>query len=656
MPSSGSRRFTFFRPSGLRSLALSAAVAALLALFWWLAVSASRVKSQTSDELPHIAAGYVFDRFGDFRMHSENGALPQRLYGLPGLAADARFPTDAGRWSVSKYWQLAWDYFYALDNPTDRIVQQARALNVLFGVALGLLIFCLTRTRFGPLGGLLALGFYVLAPNFLAHSALATSDLCAAFFLTLAPWLFWRHLEKRDLPSGLLAGLVSGLTLVAKFNGLLLAPIYAVLLLVDAWLRSAPPVPSGPASAPPSSSPRPVLRRFTVNAGLAVLQGLAAVVVIWAFFNFRFSARGPSTPELVRFAWSWDEMLPALGLKRVFVETALQCHLLPEAWLYGLTNVLAGEAARPSFFAGEIGLHGWWQFFPALFLTKTTLPLLGALFLTLIAGLMAWRQSPGPVRRTAFLVACPLLVTAAVVWIVALRSNLNIGDRHILAVYPALFVALGLLATRRWLLVAGLALLACHTAASFAIRPHYLANFNSLAGGPTHAYRLFVDSSLDWGQDLPVLRDWLIEHRRPGEKFYLGYFGSAWPPHYGVRPTFFLPASTYVVRPPYTPYDLSPGLYCVSATILSEVYSRYRGPWTPEFETRWQQVRSAPLTDDTYPDYDELRFARLCKYLQGREPDSHAGYSILIFRLTTEDLRAALEAPVTGAYHLRSYK
>jgi len=234
MSQPGPSRFTFFRQPGPQTLLTAVAVAGFLALFWWLAVSASRVKSQTSDELPHIAAGYVFDRFGDFRMHPENGNLPQRLYGLPGLAADARFPMDAERWSVSRYWQLAWDYLYALNNPTDRIIQQARSLNALVGAALGLLIFVLARARFGVGGGLLALAFYALAPNFLAHSALATSDVCAAFFLTLAPWVFWRHLEKRDLASGLLAGLVSGLTLVAKFNGLLLAP-----------------------STPPSSSPMP---------------------------------------------------------------------------------------------------------------------------------------------------------------------------------------------------------------------------------------------------------------------------------------------------------------------------------------------------------------------------------------------------------------
>jgi 4-amino-4-deoxy-L-arabinose transferase-like glycosyltransferase len=634
----GPRRSLSFGPPGLRSLVLTAAVTALLGLFWWLAVSASRVKSQTSDELPHIAAGYAYDRFGDFRIQPENGNLPQRLYGLPGLAAGARFPLDAERWSVSQYWHLAWDYFYALDNPTDRIVQQARSINALIGAALGLLIFLLARARFGDAGGLLALGFYVLAPNFLAHSALATSDVCATFFLTLSPWLFWRHLEKRDWPSGALAGLVSGLTLVAKFNGLLLAPIYALLIIADVWLRA-------------DSSAR--IRRLITGFALAVAQAAAGIFVVWAFFNFRFSGRGPGMPELISYSWAWAEMFPSLGAKRVVIEAALRWHLMPEAWLYGLTNVLAGETVRPAFLAGEHSQRGWWQFFPTLFVTKTPLALLGAFLLALGAGVFAWRRASALTRQAWLVAACPLSVTALVVWGTALLSHLNIGDRHILAIFPPLFVALGILASRRLLIVA-LALLAGHAAASFAIRPHYLAYFNALAGGPENAYRLFSDSSLDWGQDLPTLRTWLASSRHPGEKFYLGYFGSAWAPHYGVRPDYFLPTANYIVRPPQVPYALEPGLYCISATVLNEVYSIHRGPWTSDQEAKWQRWRTVPPTRDEFSEFDLLRFARLCKFLQLRPTDANAGYSILIFRLSAAELRSALEGPVTGAYHLRA--
>jgi hypothetical protein len=44
-------------------------------------------------------------------------------------------------------------------------------------------------------------------------------------------------------------------------------------------------------------------------------------------------------------------------------------------------------------------------------------------------------------------------------------------------------------------------------------------------------------------------------------------------------------------------------------------------------------------------DFDQLRLARLCAYLRRREPDDQIGYSILIFRLSDEDVRDALNGP-----------
>ena len=43
----------------------------------------------------------------------------------------------------------------------------------------------------------------------------------------------------------------------------------------------------------------------------------------------------------------------------------------------------------------------------------------------------------------------------------------------------------------------------------------------------------------------------------------------------------------------------------------------------------------------------ELRFARLCAYLRQREPDNHVGYSILIYRLTCDELDQALRGEPT---------
>jgi len=612
-----------------RAALTTAAVATLLALFWWQAVSAALHESPTSDELPHITAGYAFDRFGDFRMQPENGVLPQRLFGLPSVADGARLPLDPALWRQSTYWQVAWDFFYGNNNLTDWIVLRARALNALFGVALGGFIFFVARRWYGRAGALLALGFYVFAPNFLAHAGFATSDLAAAFCLPLASWLFWRHLERRDAASGALAALGSGLALTAKFNGILIAPIYLLLIVADA------------ASAPGAAGRR--LRRFATGGGLAAIQAVAAGGFVWLCFNLRFSPRGPGTPEFERFAWAWSEMLAPLGWKRTVLEAAVRAHLLPEAWLYGLTNVLAGEIGRPEFLAGEHASRGWWLFFPVLFLVKTPLPTLGAL--ALAAFVAARRLQHETWRRIA-----PIAIPALVFWAFALVSRINIGDRHILPVYPALFIALGGLARHRIAFGLGAALALANAAVSTGVRPHYLAAFNSLAGGPAHAYRIAADSSLDWGQDLPALREWIEANRRPGEKIYLGYFGSAWPPAYGVRPNYFLPSQTYLVRPPLAPYAFEAGLYCVSATILDEIYSPYPGPWRAEWERAYRAGQGAP---DRFEEFDRLRFARLCKFLQQRKPDGFAGYSILIFRLDAGELRQVLDGPVTTTHRMR---
>ena len=72
---------------------------------------------------------------------------------------------------------------------------------------------------------------------------------------------------------------------------------------------------------------------------------------------------------------------------------------------------------------------------------------------------------------------------------------------------------------------AALILLAWHAAESLAIRPDYLAWLNELAGGPSQGYKHLADSSLDWGQDLPALKDWLDrEGLQRGDGVYLSYF------------------------------------------------------------------------------------------------------------------------------------
>src|SRR5205823_2738475 len=117
-----------------------------------------------------------------------------------------------------------------------------------------------------------------------------------------------------------------------------------------------------------------------------------------------------------------------------------------------------------------------------------------------------WALAPRSRRWRLCYRLVPLAILLAIYWGFAIGSHLNIGHRHILITYPIIYILAGATALgfrRIWLTAAVVAVLGWHAAISIAFRPDYLAYFNPLLGGPTRAYEHLIDSSLDWGQDLP---------------------------------------------------------------------------------------------------------------------------------------------------------
>ena len=134
--------------------------------------------------------------------------------------------------------------------------------------------------------------------------------------------------------------------------------------------------------------------------------------------------------------------------------------------------------------------------------------------------------------------------------------------------------------------VATVALLAWHVGESVAIRPNYLAYFNQLAGGPSQGYKHLADSSLDWGQDLPALKQWLDREglQQPGENPCICRTSAPRVPSTdGIRANML--AGFIDRRPPQPPAPLGAGVYCISATML-DVISRTL--YTTEHESNYQ--------------------------------------------------------------------
>ena len=632
---------------------LFALVAALRALHFALAVGSKLQESTTSDEIVHLTGGFTFDHFADYRLHPENGILPQRVAALPAALMGTKFPQLAGNpyWRTSDAWVLGHEFFYETGDDHFPRLMAGRALIALFSVATGVLVFCWTQRLFGNAGALVALGFFVFEPSFLAHGALATSDACMTFCMLASVGAWWRHLHDGRARWWWLSAAAFGLACVAKYSAPLLLPMFVALAAIRA-AAAGPLVLLGRTWTTRGG-------KFGAAALSALGHGAVAALVIWAFFGFRFAAANPALLPFDHFIRPWEWLDANLGAPGRVIRALAAWHVLPEGYLYGLAYVLETAQVRSAFLNGEFSTTGWPGFFVYAFAYKTTLPLLLASGAAAVLLVRRWRAE--------WYRFAPLAVLFAVYWIFSITSHLNIGQRHILPTYPVLFIATGALgawlaARRAALVLAVAALLGWHAVESVRVAPHYLAYFNQLAGGPANGHRHLVDSSLDWGQDLPGLKAWLDAHAAPGEPVFLSYFGTGEPDYYHIRAQRLPFVNGFKLTQPWVP--LRPGVYAISATMLEHVYSPIRGPWTPALEKEYQWMRGyEPIFGAYFQDphqraeldrqatpakwrsawtrHDLLRFARLCHYLRVRAPDANIGYSILIYRLNAAEIAAA---------------
>jgi hypothetical protein len=656
-----------YQPSAAFLTTLAVLFAVLHAV---LAVTAMVDKSMTSDEIAHLTAGHAYNTRGDYRLQPENGNLPQRLAALPlTLAGDPLPPTTLETWQTAEVWKYGHRFFFEGSLPAGERLFLGRAMIALVSAATGLLVFFWSRALFGWGGGFLSLALFVFCPTFLAHGALATSDLTMTFFFLAAVGAWWRHLEHPGAAGAAISTVTLGLAFVAKFSAVLLPPMLAIIGLGWAWGESRTGGWRGPWQR--------LVRSTLVHA-------VATWAVIWCFYGFRFSAFAPELVPGATFNHGWGWLLTDLGLPAKVIWWLKEWRLLPEAWLHGLTFVLQFSRARGAFMSGEYSVTGWLVFFPWAFLIKTPLPFVLLVVTGALAAARRVLAAPAGIALARLRPFTPLATLFVVYWATSLASHLNIGHRHILPTYLVLFIAAGWLARgltfRRpcaTLWVAGLLL--WHAGESWRARPHYLAYFNQIVGGSPNGWRHLVDSSLDWGQDLPGLKAWL-DLNAPGEKIYLSYFGTGDARYEGIVATA-LPTLPEV-GPPRRWHSLGPGVYAISATMLQHVYSNHRGAWTLGDEREHQRLRplepallayqndparrAALLTQapeqnwtTAWKRYEALRFARLCHYLRVRRPDASIGHSILVFRLnaaeiaattagSAQDWRGAIERAVAG--------
>jgi len=518
------------------------------------------------DECAHIPAGYAALTKADFSINPEHPPFLKILAALPLLFLDCRWPDVPRPWTGEAQWGIGYRFLYRCGNDSARIVFWSRLPMILIAAVFLGSVYWAARSRYGDWGGCIGAILALSCPVLLGHARLVTTDVGVAVFFFLATMAYWRLLRYPTLNSSVLCGLLTGIALISKFSSSLLAFVYPALLLgkVLTDRRGATPLPEG------TSTPRWALP--TTLLGAAVV----ACGTIWAGYGFRYLAASDGRPL------PWQDMNEAGGLFVATIRVCRNARLLPEAFLYGLSMVR--EHSRVGHDAYGLGQHsrsGWWWFFPLALLVK--LPTSSLLLYT--KGVADHLRG----RWANLSDSLPLLIPPGIYGAWALISNINIGIRHLLPIFPFLMVmAAGIPIPRpgegpgrRRLFVLG-ALLAWGLVEALVWSPHQIGYFNSLSKMWKPGYQLLADSNLDWGQDLTRLKRYMDREGIPSLK--LSYFGTASPEALNLRHQVLPGFNQYTLHEPHWPKadHLLPGdLVAVSETNLAGVYLSNKNLYRP---------------------------------------------------------------------------
>jgi hypothetical protein len=562
------------------------AAVALLATHAALSIDTIRRKSVTVDEVGHLPAGISYWQRGTFELYHHNPPLVKLIAALPALAAHPVVDYSKS-WEFNRrsgmplsQWAFGWEFMYANAARYHDIYFWARLPVVCLSLIAGAVVFLWSRELFGSAASVIAVALWSFCPNTIAHAGLITTDMGAASLGFVATYFFWRYLRQRNWPRAAAAGMLLGLAQLAKFSLLMLymlwPAMWCVALIVAARGRASVREPAAAPSrrkhmTPPITGQRVTASQAVRNyAGFAVqAKHIAGIVVISIFMinagylfegtgtalgKFQFLSRSLTRPR----TGPVPPVAPTHPLLQVIVKRQ---NRFEGTWLAKLPVPLPKEYVAgfdeqkmesegfegqgyPVYLRGELRRTGWWYYY--LYALAIKVPL-GTWIITMVAAATAVLLRSA---RANVLAECMLLAPiASTLFTMSFLTDINLGLRYVLLVFPFWFVAISRVAcwiAARRFAVAAMVLVGIgwnHVRCVW-VHPDHLAYFNEAVGGPRNGYRHLIDSNLDWGQDLLALESWLARNR-PGEPVHLAYFGNVDPSILAAsgRPISFLLAA-----------------------------------------------------------------------------------------------------------------
>lgn len=605
-------------------------VLALLFIHTGLLTYSAYAHSPTLNEPGHLVAGISHWKFNRYELYRVNPPLVRMVAALPVIAVGHKedwsgFYDGLGARPV---FNMGEDFVAANGERSYFLFMIARWACIPFSWLGAIVCYLWARDLSGKIAGVMACMLWCFSPNILAHASLITSDAHAAALGLAACYTFWRWLKKPTWTQAAFTGCVLGLAELAKTTLILFYPLWPLLWIAYRW----------------SDRKQMLLQDWIRDAGMLLLRMAIGLCILNMGYNFEGSfkplnefhftsnlfAGGRKTNESSkavvgnasadnRFAGSWLGCVPVP---------------FPENYLMGIDIQQRDFESfhSQSYLRGKFQEHGWWYYYLYAITIKVPLGTWGLAILLLIG--RSLRLMPSTDWRNELILLAPPMIIFVVV---SSKTGFSHHMRYVLPCFPFLFIWLtqinhlrpskrisdtggepsaesdSKLKTRFAFPASVLAslFLVWSVGSSQLVFPHSLSYFNELAGGPTGGADHLLHSNIDWGQDLRHLKWWREAHSSELENkpFYLAYDGTAVPAEMGFSDTLPWPSSLKNA-------DSEPnsGFYAISVNLL-------RGA---SWKARDGLVAHGGLQQP------------MLKHFRSLEPYGRAGYSILIYEISSE--------------------
>lgn len=561
-----------------RAFILSATV--LLLIFLAQCLFAAATNGQTVDETFYNGSGFAMLRYNNYRILGEHPPLIMQIASLPLLFLKPDFPINAlvmlGNSKDVDISKTGSKFLYQMGNNPNQILFWERFMVSVLVFFLGMALFVWSYNLFGGLGALLSLFLFCFSPNMIAHSSLFTTDAGVTVFIFFAIFSIWLFLREPSMFRAIIAGLACGSALMSKISALVLLPVIGLIFFLNAAFSNSdkekvPRIQNGSIWHYTSMalgvfilfcSLKQRMALFTVGPlCLITLRGLTLAkplclrklgyfllfagwgfsfisvahaahqygpvvtigLALWFSLALVFSVLLAQSRVKDYFAFSTDSFIFIINIALLvilvgytdFPKTLLT--LTPfQHYFRALSGAICHSLAEHRICVEGSFITCDWRYFIGIIAIKTPL---ATLILSLLGSTIFFASKRPYLDKLCIGVFVMCFFLAA-----SFMNRINIGVRHVLPLYPFLFLLSGAVGcairnqnekTRK--LYAIVVIIMLLQAVLFSLRyfPDYIPYFNEIVGSPAKGAWLTADSNLNWGQDNRRLAEFVLQKKIP---------------------------------------------------------------------------------------------------------------------------------------------